>query len=127
MDLHYRWAVPCFGGTVRYTFEADEETVTLQITNVPTALFSVHWNTLKTFGAALLSRADPNTVLHRLMHCEVKKMRGVFDQQWKPASNNGMVNWPLDVQSEVLVWGFSFWIQGRFRKKRFFIKYVYYS
>ena len=40
MDLDYRWAVPYFGGTVRYTFEADEEAVTLQITNVQTALFS---------------------------------------------------------------------------------------
>ena len=42
MDLDYRWAVPYFGGTVRYIFEADEETVMLQITNVLTALFSVH-------------------------------------------------------------------------------------
>lgn len=80
--LDYRWQY--FGGTVRYTFEADEVKVEQQILDVNTAIAIMQsvGDVLRCF----VGTADPTTVVHRLMHYDVKQMRGVFDRRLKIAS-----------------------------------------
>eukprot|EP00977_Amphora_coffeiformis_P008964 scaffold2033_cov164-Amphora_coffeaeformis.AAC.3 len=55
ISLDHRWQY--FGGTARYTFEADEETIKLQVINVETALGTLESldDVLRCFAA----RADP--------------------------------------------------------------------
>lgn len=80
--LDYRWHY--FGGAVRYTFEADAVTVEQQILNVNIAITKMQsiGDVLRCFAGT----ADPKTVVRRLMHYDVKQMRGVFDRRLKPAS-----------------------------------------
>lgn len=108
--LDSRWQY--FGGTVRYTFEADGVTVKQQILNVNTAIAQMQSvdDVLRCFAGT----ADPKTVVHRLMHYDVKEMRGVFDRRLKPASKyiayemHESLNERLDADSKKLMT----WLEG---------------
>ena len=79
-----RWMY--FGGAPRYLFEKDEETVVRAINNVRTALDSL--KSVQDVLACFYGTADPEVVVHRLMHYDVKKMEGVFDRSFKMASKH---------------------------------------
>jgi hypothetical protein len=79
-----RWMY--FGGAPRYLFEKDEETVVRAINNVRTALDSLEF--VQDVVACFNGKADPEVVVHRLMHYDVKNMEGVFDHSLKMASKH---------------------------------------
>ena len=81
--INDRWKY--FGGAPRKLFESDEEAVKRAIINVATALNTLH--SIEDVLACFEGSANPEKVLHRLMHYDVKDTRGVFDRRLKMASN----------------------------------------
>jgi len=81
-DLNERWKY--FGSAPRFLFESDQEAVQRGILNVQTAVNTLH--SVEDVFACFDGSADPKKVLHRLMHYDVKQMRGVFNRTLKMAS-----------------------------------------
>eukprot|EP00523_Entomoneis_sp_CCMP467_P011992 CAMPEP_0168717824 /NCGR_PEP_ID=MMETSP0724-20121128/197_1 /TAXON_ID=265536 /ORGANISM="Amphiprora sp., Strain CCMP467" /LENGTH=520 /DNA_ID=CAMNT_0008764309 /DNA_START=64 /DNA_END=1627 /DNA_ORIENTATION=+ len=109
--LNDRWQY--FGGAPRFAFVSDQDSIDRAILNVRTAMDSLE--SVEDVFRCFNGTADPQKMLHRLMHYDVRQMRGVFDRRLKLASNyiayeiQEKLNQSLDADRKKLMMWLALW------------------